>query len=407
MQQSPQRRQPVEAFDVAIVGGSIAGSVTAIALQQSGLSTVVLDRSPFPRRKPCGEGLSARGGQLLISLGAGEVLRDAPRLSGYTVWVDGRSYTLSPSGGEGAGFGVSRRALDGSLLQRASCAAEMRIVRVRDLRRVARVFEISTDEATVQAHFVVLACGCSTSLPRCVGLDRATPHNGRSGGSMVLESSHQPRAVQIVRRRDFELFCTPTGQGQLNLALLGSGAQVQMAHTADGRRALIRVVYEQTGIEGNVIEPPMFVGPFGRRKLRCAEDGVYLVGDTAETLDPIGGMGMTHAISCGILAAESIQRAAAGKLTREAAAYEYAVRREAAARPLRMFTNLVLKTLTSQHCAALLAIAQKTPLGRVASSLAASDPEAMRTRFALPVFGMLDPVLRAFAHDRGETERRH
>jgi geranylgeranyl reductase family protein len=47
-------------FDVIVVGGGPAGSTAAGILGQAGVSTLLLDRSSFPRDKPCGGGISAR-----------------------------------------------------------------------------------------------------------------------------------------------------------------------------------------------------------------------------------------------------------------------------------------------------------------------------------------------------------
>jgi geranylgeranyl reductase family protein len=47
-------------FDVIVVGAGPSGSTAARALGQAGISTLLLDRSSFPRDKPCGGGISAR-----------------------------------------------------------------------------------------------------------------------------------------------------------------------------------------------------------------------------------------------------------------------------------------------------------------------------------------------------------
>ncbi len=54
-------------FDVIIVGAGPAGSSCARRVAELGLSTLVLERTAFPRSKPCGSGLSARA---LAHLGA-------------------------------------------------------------------------------------------------------------------------------------------------------------------------------------------------------------------------------------------------------------------------------------------------------------------------------------------------
>ncbi len=52
-------------YDVAIIGASLSGCFLALKLAEKGVSVALIDKEKFPRRKPCGEGLSARGVALL------------------------------------------------------------------------------------------------------------------------------------------------------------------------------------------------------------------------------------------------------------------------------------------------------------------------------------------------------
>lgn len=47
-------------FDVIVAGGGPAGATAAKVLGDAGVSTLLLDKSAFPRDKPCGGGISAR-----------------------------------------------------------------------------------------------------------------------------------------------------------------------------------------------------------------------------------------------------------------------------------------------------------------------------------------------------------
>jgi len=47
--------------DVLIAGAGIAGSALAIHLARRGYSVVLVERSRFPREKPCGEGVMPAG----------------------------------------------------------------------------------------------------------------------------------------------------------------------------------------------------------------------------------------------------------------------------------------------------------------------------------------------------------
>ena len=68
--------------DVVVVGGGPAGAACALVCVRAGLSVTVLERSPFPRRKVCGEYLNAGAVRLLDELGLGTSVRaiaNAPR----------------------------------------------------------------------------------------------------------------------------------------------------------------------------------------------------------------------------------------------------------------------------------------------------------------------------------------
>ena len=47
--------------DVAIIGAGPAGSVAAHRLAQAGLKVTLIERSTFPRDKSCGDGVGAKG----------------------------------------------------------------------------------------------------------------------------------------------------------------------------------------------------------------------------------------------------------------------------------------------------------------------------------------------------------
>ena len=47
-------------FDVIVVGGGPAGSMTGYRLAEAGASVLLLDKARFPRDKPCGGGLTMR-----------------------------------------------------------------------------------------------------------------------------------------------------------------------------------------------------------------------------------------------------------------------------------------------------------------------------------------------------------
>jgi len=53
-------RRDADQADVIVIGAGPAGGATAWHLARAGISTLLLDKSDFPRDKVCGDGLSPR-----------------------------------------------------------------------------------------------------------------------------------------------------------------------------------------------------------------------------------------------------------------------------------------------------------------------------------------------------------
>jgi flavin-dependent dehydrogenase len=56
-------------YDALVIGGGPAGATTALLLARAGWSVALVERKAFPRRKVCGEFISATSEPLLRDLG--------------------------------------------------------------------------------------------------------------------------------------------------------------------------------------------------------------------------------------------------------------------------------------------------------------------------------------------------
>lgn len=123
----------VETIDALIIGGGPAGSTAAILLAKAGRSVMVVEGKAFPRRKVCGEYLSATNWPLLAKLGIDEVFGDlaGPPVERTAVFSGNRAAFAQlprPANSRGLwGRSLAREHLDTLLLANAAkCGAEVR-----------------------------------------------------------------------------------------------------------------------------------------------------------------------------------------------------------------------------------------------------------------------------------------
>jgi 2-polyprenyl-6-methoxyphenol hydroxylase-like FAD-dependent oxidoreductase len=119
-------------YDAVIVGAGPAGSSAAILLAQAGWHVAVVEKHAFPRRKVCGECISASNLPLLHDMGIGEqVLKLAgPPLQKVALMARNERIVADlPALGKGTfkwGVALGREYFDSLLLQRArQCGAEV------------------------------------------------------------------------------------------------------------------------------------------------------------------------------------------------------------------------------------------------------------------------------------------
>ena len=112
-------------YDAIVVGAGPAGSSAAILLARAGWSVALIEASPFPRRKVCGECIAASNLPLLETLGIGPALRQraGPELRRVALWCGEESITAAlPASADGYppwGLALGREHLDLLLLEQA------------------------------------------------------------------------------------------------------------------------------------------------------------------------------------------------------------------------------------------------------------------------------------------------
>ena len=302
-------------FDALIVGAGPAGSAAARLLAQAGWKIALVEKAEFPRRKVCGEFISAPTLAVLDSCGVGDAFRAAagPLVTHVGVYA-GEAMLVGPEE-KNWGRALGREHLDVMLRDAAvAVGAELfQPAQVTDLRRADDAFACTLEDGReITARIVIAACGSwnpkgvfavtseaapsdlfafkahftNAALPP--GLMPLLAFPGGYGG--LVQSDAGRTSLSCCIRRDV--------LGQARTQHGGKAAEAVLAHimaTTQGARAALG----GAALQGSFLS----TGPIHPGIRARHADGVFFTGNIAGEAHPVIAEGISMAIqSSGLLA---------------------------------------------------------------------------------------------------------
>jgi len=288
------------AADVIIVGAGPAGSAAAIALEQRGLTAVLL----------CGKNSAAQPGEtihpgaeiLFETLGIKDAIERACtiRHTGHRVrWEGGVRFQTFGADRKGLwrGYQIARSTLNAILHDRARSLG-VRVVDAwarRPVRESTQTWRIETTAGSFKARYVVDGSGHVSWLARHIGLKARRTSPPLVAWFGWAESEHASRFARPLLSADEHGW---SWIAQVDAALCAwtrldfrGRAQAPDALGAFRRRAGPR----GTDVTWRSVESP--AGP-----------GYFVIGDAAITFDPLASHGVIRAMLTGMTAADCIDR---------------------------------------------------------------------------------------------------
>ncbi len=310
--------------DVAVIGGSLAGSAAAYALARNGARVIVLEKARFPRDKVCGCFLSNEALPVLGRMGLREELgrNAAETITRFRlVRRDGIAVeSLLPK----PAMSISRSCLD-SL---AAAAAERAGARMHFGTTVLSL------EGDLQEGFRIKGLNCEVGARAVLGAwGRYSPLDGRLGRTFIRRKSFLfgfgkmlvGRSEHLAGRAVLHFFdggyvgLSRVEGGHVNLAALANSHVAQSAHH-DFDSLLDRLSRESPALAADLealspltgpvlLSEPVHLGAHG-----ALAGDVLCVGDAAGVIDPYTGTGMALALLFGEAAAAPVAAFLAGTL---------------------------------------------------------------------------------------------
>jgi geranylgeranyl reductase family protein len=331
----------VKTFDVIIAGAGPAGATAAKILGEAGASTLLLDKSAFPRDKPCGGGISTRALERFPYLRS--ALASIP-----TSWVN-KVHFESPSG-----FVVDYRSADPLYLMIRRCEfdnllyslARPHVETATGLVRKMAVHDdhvgVSTDSGDYQARMIIGCDGANSIIARASGIRTGSVQS--SHAIDMMEETPQQELSTAERDRMYIYYRMHSHYGygyvfpktdHLNVGV-GFKLDYYLANLRgehySHHQAFVEDMKSKQVIEGqsNRANFRAFPLPISGPVTRTHGDRLLLAGDAGGFVNALTGEGIYYAMVSGLHAAEAaLDAIRAGSFTSaQLRSYEFAWKRE-------------------------------------------------------------------------------
>jgi geranylgeranyl reductase family protein len=317
-------------FDVAVIGAGPGGSTAAYYLATNGLRVALLDKSSFPRDKPCGGGIFFRASDFDF------ITRDPYRFVesmsyGFIVYGPDLKNNFKVTSEEPFFFNAYRDRFDNALMEVACEAGAIPLLerQVKSIDRDSGLFSIGcTKGQTIHSRAVIVATGADDHLvrkyleqigssPKSIKKEYAVAcyHDFELGEDFITERYGDERSY-LVHLLKFGRYATYGWCFPKNRTVnIGTGAIVADAKSQKGGIKGLFVNYIQTLKKQRFLpeNAPSTATVGGRLPITPVKksyfDGLLLIGDAAGFVSPLTGEGITFAMESAKFAAQVLTEA--------------------------------------------------------------------------------------------------
>ena len=308
-------------YDLVVIGSGPAGSAAALTAAKAGLSVALLDKSPFPRDKLCGGGVTGRSVRYLHDI-FDIAPSDAMFLQSTHVRLafDGRAisqqHTPTPL------YMTMRSAFDAALHHQASAAGVQVFAPVRIAEIDAEAVSVTlADGRRLTGAAMIGADGANSAVARALF---GRPFNpSQIGFGLEIEMD---RALLDDNTTEIDLGAANWGYGWVfpkhdSITLGVGGIHALNPDMKSHFRAYLARHAPKLAETGDFKCKGAFL-PFGAYRKVPGRGRILLAGDAAGLVDPITGEGIAWAMKSGQFAGQAVVEALAqGGPDRAMAAY--------------------------------------------------------------------------------------
>jgi flavin-dependent dehydrogenase len=300
--------------EVLIVGGGLAGLVSALLLAQEGHVVTVVEKKIYPFHRVCGEYVSNEVLDFLKRNGLYPDELELPNIDTFEFSdTRGSSVRLPLDLG---GFGISRYVLD-EWLFRLACQRGVNFLTgttVTGLRFVAKeeLFQVElSDFQVLQVPYVLGAFGKRSKLDQVLERPFFSKRSPYIGVKYHVQGEGSSNTVALHNFQGGYCGFNAIEGGKFNLCYLGSRDQLraygsipEMEQAVLWKNPLLKRIFQESDF---LWEKPEVITEINFERKLPVENHLLMLGDAAGLITPLCGNGMAMAIHSALLVTEALR----------------------------------------------------------------------------------------------------
>lgn len=319
-------------YDVAIIGGGLAGLSLSILLSQKGSRIILFEKEKYPFHKVCGEYISMESWNFIKGLGLKLDELQLPLIKKLVVSApNGNCLTSNLDMG---GFGISRYLLDNQLKE----IAEKNGVKICEGTKIDQVsiseniFTLKYNGGELSAAVVAAGYGKKSNLDvkwnRNFTLKKATKLNNYIGVKYHIKTDFPVDTIALhnfengycgISKIEKDTYCLCYLTTAKNLQANG-GSIKAMEENVLFKNPFLQKIFTQSVF---LFTSPVTISQISFDKKSQIENHVLMIGDAAGMVTPLCGNGMSMAMHSAKIAARVIEEFLEQKITRDQMELEY------------------------------------------------------------------------------------
>ena len=302
-------------YDVAIIGGGLAGLNLSIQLSRKSHSVVLFEKEAYPFHKVCGEYISLESWHFLTNeIGANLKEHEVAFIN--KLWVtspDGESLRSNLDLG---GFGISRYKLD-FLLKEIAVEAGVTVIencKAEDVNFENNYFNIKTNTGNFQAGVCCGSWGKRSNLDvkwKRVFISKTSSRlNNFVGIKYHVKMNFEANVIALHNFKNGYCGMSKIEDDKYCVCYLTKASNIKKAGSI--KKAEEQVLYQNPHLKKvfenmeHCYDAPLSISQISFSKKNAVENNILMIGDAAGMITPLCGNGMSMAMHGSKLAAIEI-----------------------------------------------------------------------------------------------------